>query len=352
LQPTGVAVVARNFTHRTTAGTASNLSYSNLDLAFNAGAVTSGAFGGTLFAPDVPNFTLEYRREVGGDANQVWQTIVRRGQLGAIAGNITGLAFLPAASGVHYDESLEIRMARATPGYALSPTFAANLTNPTTAFAVAHHSWHLAAGEWAEVGLQRPFAYDGQSDVVIEVRATGNHLGAAGGFRSGGVPMPRVHASGFARGSPPATGTVDDLGLRLRLAFDCASAAEFGTACGLLRAGHQGSPVRGTTLTFTLANAVPNSGAFLAAGFGNGAPYPMDLGQYGLRNCVLWHDVVTTVFRLTSAGGTSQHPFALPNVVDVVGIQLLAQWFQPDAAQPGGITASGYTRVLIGNQDP
>jgi len=350
--PAGIAIVARDFNHSHTLGPGTQLSFSNVDAACSVGAITTGTFSGTLLANDHPNVTLRYRTDAGAETNQVYQAVVRHGQLGAIPGNITGLSFVPAATGTHYNESLEIRMALLSPGAALDPTFATNLQNSVSVLSAVDHSWLVTGSEWNVIGLQRSFAYDGISDVVVEVRTTGNHSSAAGGFLRGTGSIPRVWASGFPAIAAPNLGTVDDLGLRMRLDFDCAIASEFGTSCGPLRAGHQALPIHGTTFEFTLDGAIPNSGAFLALGFSTRPPYPQDLGVLGFTNCKLWHSIVTPVFKLTSASGTASHPFLLPNTPDFDGVRVLGQWFQPDPSQAGGITASNYTRMVIGRDTP
>ena len=354
LQPIGVAVVARNFTHSTTTGNGANQAHGDANLAFTAGAVTTGRFAGALSSPQVPNFTLQYRTDSGGTVNQVWQAIVRQGQIGNVPTNITDLGFVPADSGVHYNETLQIRMALVTPGHTLSSSFAANLPAPTLVLDVADHSWPLTADAWNEIGLQRPLAYDGLSDVVIEVRTTGNHHTGTGGFRRGNVAIPRVWASGFGHGLAPASGTIDDAGLRMRLSLNCAAAGEYGTSCGPLRAGHTNAPIHGTTFTFGLDNAEPNSGAILAAGFHNSPPlYPQSLnvfGNLGLTNCYQWHDALTTVFKLTDPAGMATHDFPLPNTTGFDGVLIYGQWFQIQAN--GDATASNYTRVLIGADTP
>ena len=351
LQPVGLAVVARNFNHSHTTGNGTNQSYLDGNLAFNSGAVTTGTFAGTVQAPEVPNFTVEYHPDAGSSVNQLYQTILRKGQLGNIPGEITGLGFVAESTGVHYNESLRIRMALVPIGYVLNSTFASNMPAPTTVLDITDHSWHTTADQWNEVGLQQPFLYDGASDVVVEVLAMGNHHPNAGGFRRGSVAIPRLSASGWAYGQPPASGTLDDSGLRMRVDLDCANSAEFGTSCGPLRGSHLGPPLAGRTFKFQLDGAVPGAGALLSAGFQNGAPYPQSLGIFGLINCMQWHDVVTTVFKLTDPSGTATHDFPLPNTHIYNGVTIYCQWFQPDPSQPGGITTSNYTRMVIGTTD-
>ena len=106
--------------------------------------------------------------------------------------------------------------------------------------------------------------------------------------------------------------------------------------------------------TFALDNAEANSGAFLSVGFHNSPPpFPQSLnafGHLGLTNCYQWHDALATLFKPTNATGQATHDFPLPNVSTFDGMLMFSQWFQIQAS--GDVTASNYTRVIIGADTP
>lgn len=344
----GLAIVARNFAHRYTNGTGSNQTYSDANLTAAFGAATNVPFGGAPFSPRVGNVTFKYLRDDSSWVNQRYQTILRREELRA-AGPITGIAFAAVTSQVHWNNSLLVRMAHVPAGTVLSSTFASNLPSPTTVLNSSNYTWRTTADTWTEIGFQTPFVYDGTSDVVVDIIAQGNVASlAAGAFRSSPT-QERVYNYGWTGAVAPTTGTYrSSFGLRMRVHFHCATAAEFGAACGPLRNEHLGSGARGTTFWYDLYDAVPNSGAIVALGFQNTAPYPTSLTPYGMTNCFAFHDAASTVFRSTNASGFATHPIAAPNSAAYDGITIYGQWYQLDATQPGGLTVSGYTRWILG----
>lgn len=61
----------------------------------------------------------------------------------------------------------------------LGTTFATNLTNPVTVFNGTFDLPAVSAGDWVEIPLTTPFAYNGRDNLVLEIGGTG---GTAGGF--------------------------------------------------------------------------------------------------------------------------------------------------------------------------
>jgi hypothetical protein len=61
----------------------------------------------------------------------------------------------------------------------LGTTFATNLTSPVTVFNGTLDLPAVSAGDWIEIPLTTPFAYNGRDNLVLEIGGTG---GAAGGF--------------------------------------------------------------------------------------------------------------------------------------------------------------------------
>ncbi|MBM4062762.1 MAG: hypothetical protein FJ265_16955 [Planctomycetes bacterium] len=340
----GFAIVARNFRHHYTNGNGSNENYNNADLAVACGSATNVPFTGLVFSPRVANMTFQYRRDDSTWTNQLYQTILRREDLGA-AGTIHGLAFSAGSTGRHWNRDLRVRMSHVPAGHTMSTTFATNLPTPITVLNASNYTWHVTANTWTEIGLQTPFVYNGTSDVVVEVYALANHNTANAGFHRGGEQ--RLYAYGWLFGAPPATGTLGNAASRMRVNFNCAVGTEFGTSCGPLAATHVGTPNRGAFAHYSLANAPAAAPAIIGLGFApiNGG---LSLTSYGFTNCYQWHDLPTTLFMLTSGSGTATHSISIPNSATYDGLKIYGQWFVLDGTQPGGLTVSNHIANMIG----
>lgn len=224
-------------------------------------------------------------------------------------------------------------------------TFDLNLPAPVTVLDQQNHSFEFATNEWREIGLQNPFAYNGTSDVVVDIVARGNWQTTPGTFNRGSEP--RVFATGWTT-TPPATGTVDALAARMRVSFHCANANEFGASCGPLEAGHVGDGRRNSTFFFTVANGPPSSVAFLGLGLANTSPFPVSLTPFGWTNCHGWHGADVMVGVSTTALGTASHPLVVPNTAANDGLKVYGTWITLDPNEPGGLTFSNYTRMIVG----
>jgi hypothetical protein len=340
----GVAVVARNFDHRYTNGANT---YSNASLTYTAGAATNVPFTSPVFSPRTANVGFYFRTDTSSWTNQKYQTLLRREELGS-AGTINGLAFSPGSTGKHFNRELVVRMSHVPAGYTLSTTFANNMPAPVTVLSQWNQSWHVTADAWTEIGLTSPFAYNGTSDVVVEIFARGNHNTASAGFnRASGVP--RVAAYGFAWDAVPATAATNDTaGQRVRVNINCAVGTEYGSSCGPLRALHYGTPNRGGVAWFDVYDALPNGALFVGLGFNVSTPFPVGLTNFGFTNCLAFHDYPVALFKIADATGFSTHSISVPNSVIYDGTRVHGQWFGLDPAQPGGLTASNYVTNLVG----
>lgn len=343
--PHGIAVVARNFLHRYTTG---GNSYSNADVTINLGSASTAPFGGSLFTPRTCNISIVYQRDDASWHNQIYQTVLRAQDLGG-AGSITGLAFAPSQTGRHINRVLQIRMAHKPAGYALSTTFATNITGNTLVLAETDHVWHNVANTWNEIGLETAFAYNGTSDIVVQIFARGNHMstGTAGGFHRG--TEQRLWAAGWPFASQPATGTLDNAATKMRAEFACANSGYFGTSCGPARSDSVGLPRTGTTYRLDIHDAVPSSGAVVVIGLTRAAT---NLTSSGFTNCRAWNDNVASTFKVTDAGGFSFHNVAIPNTTAFNGLRLYSYWANLDSTQPGGLTFTNGVRGVIGSTAP
>ena len=334
-----------------TNGTGTNQSYNTTDVAVSLGSSKNGPPGtaGTVFSPRVANMTLQYRRDGAQGSNIRYQTIVRREELGT-AGAIRGLSFSfgGTGSGRHWNDSLLVRMSHVPAGHVLSSTFATNLPAPVTVLSADNYSWGYDDDSWTELGLGTPFPYNGTSDLVIDIVARGNWQTVSGGFHDSDEP--RVYNAIWS-GLTPVSGTVDvDQALRMRVSFNCASANEHGASCGRLRASHSGDGRRGSTFHFRLLDGPPNLFAILSLGLNNAAPLPLSLTGFGWTNCYAWNDPVVLPTVNTNGSGVGDYPLVVPNNAALDGSIVFGQWFTFDTSEPGNLTFSDQTRVLVGLQ--
>ncbi|MCR9247618.1 MAG: S8 family serine peptidase [bacterium] len=350
----GIAVVARNYDSNYTNGANT---YSNADLTVDTGAASSGTFSGSQFSPRTGNFRLRYQRDSATWHNQKYQTILRCDELGG-AGDITGLSFASSASSVHYNRIMRIRMTHKPAGYALSTNFNTNISGSTTVLSEVDHSWEVRANAWNEIGLQNSFAYDGVSDVVVELMCRGNHTstGSVDEFhRDPNANTPRAFACGWPWSSEPSTTTggtavegIDNFGTMVRAEFACANVGDFGTSCGTADGYAASTPVAGTSYAYRLQNAPANAGAFIIMGFGvPGTP----LSTSGFDGCYAWIDNVASVFKLTSASGFASHTVNVPNTTIYDGLIINGYWAALDSNAAGGLTFTNYTRAIIGQSN-
>lgn len=346
----GVAVIARNFDHRYTNGTGGNQAYSNAEVSLALGEAASTPFGQT-YSPRVANIGLRYNTDDAAWVNQRYQTIVRQADL-LTAGEISNLAFSCTQAVRHFNRQLRVRMSHVPSGHVMSTTFATNLPTPVTVMDRWDYTWHTAANNWAEIGFTSPFVYDGVSDVVVEIYARGNtstgfpNASNRVDFNSG--PQERLYAFGWPFATVPATGTYSaNSGLRMRVNYNCATFSEYGTSCGSLTTAYFSTPNRGGYAWYDLNGAPANGGVILGLGMAT-TTFPTSLSSYGFTNCNVYHDLGTSLFKITDAGGSTYHGFSIPNVPALDGVRLHGQWFALDATQAGGITASNYITNVIG----
>lgn len=341
----GVCVVARDFHTRYTSGANS---YGDANMTLSLGSAMAAPFApGIVNTPRTANVSIVYRADTAAYHNELYQTILRRDDLGP-AGTITGLAFAPSQSGRHMNRFLVVTMSQVPMGHVMSTTFANNLPAPVTVLNATDYSWELTGNAWNDVGLAAGFGYDGAHDVVVQILARANHSTATpGGFHRGG-DVERVYATGWPFTAQPATGARDTAGTKLRVQFNCAAAGSYGTACGYVSAAPSGSPLAGGSFGFE-AFGSPNNGAIIMLGL---TSQSVTLHPYGFTNCWQWTDGVATTFHPGNPAGHMTHAVAIPNTAAFNGLMIYGQWFQLDGTQPGGLSASNYVRALIGQQLP
>jgi hypothetical protein len=343
----GFAINANNFAHRYTNGANT---YNNSVMTIDAGSGSNGLFGGGVFNPRSANITMKYRTADATAQNMRYQTILRSDELGG-PGDITGLAFSGQSNGRHFNSNLTVRMAHKPAGYTLVSNFNTNISGSTTVLSSNLHTFEYRDGQWRNIGMQNPFAYNGTSDVVVEIVARGNVQTTTG---SGIGPFeidsdrPRVFAQNWDL-STPTTGTVATTsGLRMRVEFGCANANQHGSSCGTLESAHSGSSALGSTFNFNVSGATPNFVAFLGLGENNSFPYPLALTNFGWTNCNAFSQSITTIGVNTNGSGSASYSIGVPNNTALTGYKVFGQWVGIDTSEPGDLTFSGLTRMICG----
>ena len=343
----GFLIHANNWSHRYTN---SADTYNDSTLSINLGSATNTLHSGAVFSPRTANVQLRYRQADQSAQNMVYQTILRSDELGG-PGVITGLAFAAAADGRHFNSSLKIRMAHQPAGYTLSTTLADNISGGALCLDANLHSFDCHGDEWANVGLQGSFAYDGSSDVVVEVLARGNVQTTTGASVGGFYSDPnrsRVVANNWDQTVPASGVFFADKALRMRVEFGCANANGHGASCGSLESDYWGSSALGATFYFEVEGATPNFFAFLGLGTTTAAPYPLDMSAFGWTNCTSFAPWVTSLNVLTGPTGSASYALSVPNNPMVTGAQVYGQWLNLDTSEPGNLTFSGLTRMICG----
>ena len=75
---------------------------------------------------------------------------------------------------------------------------------------------------------------------------------------------------------------------------------------------------------------------------------PLSLTPLGWTNCTAFQDAATTATVATSAAGAGSYGLPIPNNPALDGTTIFGQWLTLDANEPGLLTFSGQTRVMVG----
>jgi hypothetical protein len=277
-----------------------------------------------------------------------YQTRCTAADLGAAANLITGLGFASCNTGrAHYD-AMEVVIDHIPPAQPTSTTFASNLTPAaTTVLSATNYTWNLASNAWVEIGLQNFFVYNGVDDIIVQITMV-NGIAPAGFHRGTRQRIYWIAASG----SPPAIGSTDSAAGKVEVSMLMARTSSLGDGClgsnGTPTESFTGSPQVGNTISFDLANGVPNGVGLLIAGTTNGFPFPFDLTSLGAPTCFAYTDLAFTSVVLLDPAGAGTFPLAIPS--SLVGFRFFTQYAVLDLpANQFGFTTSNYLNVLTGN---
>jgi hypothetical protein len=248
-----------------------------------------------------------------------------------------------------------VRMRQTSIGQ-LSSFFAANVTGPfQDVMILDDHVGLLGVGPaWVPLGLQQPFLFiPGRGDLLIELEVTGGRVLEEASFNNLTPGYVGSMLSAEDEASPPTSGVFAQPP-SLRFCVDRAEISEPGQACGGASnqppvLGLQGTPSIGGQTSFWLSNAPPNALAFLALGFDNRPPFPLDLTAMGAPGCKQYFPV-SVVHALVADGlGIAEHVEQIPNNQSLIGSVVFGQHLVLSAGSNalGGLT-SNYGRLLIG----
>ena len=291
--------------------------------------------------------------------NQRCQIFVPKTSIGAAPYIIRSLAFASCGTGQRTFDSLKITFDHiAAP--TLSNTFASNLSaSAQLVLDVAGYGWENSVGLWSSIGLQNSFLFDpALGNLVIDIEARGGRLTpttSPAGF-AGSSGFQRVYAFGWT-GSPPASGSSDQAGLKVQLCADLAYATPFGAGCkggnSLVPAlGYPVAPKLGaSTFSIDLAQAAASSVAFLLFGVTNAAPgLPIDLTVINMPGCTLYVSQDIVIPFATSAAGAGSVPLPIANSAALIGVRVFNQSFVVDPGANGlGFAASNPGWFLVGS---
>jgi hypothetical protein len=297
-------------------------------------------------------------------ANQKYQTILTAAQLGFTspgAGTICDLAFAPCVSGTRVFSTIEVKMDYVK-GTTLNQTFSANITSKAvTVLKAANYEWHNTASQWNRIGLQRTFPYiSSLGNLCIEITVTGAGLittsSSFPGYRTGAFE--RRYAFGWSTSSgPPANAANSSPSMaaqKVEVLFGMNDLHTFGSGCP--GSNNQtptlsltGSAKLGQTVGIDLANALANAGFFLNVASTTYQP-PTDMGAFGAGGCRLYSPVQLLFVGATTSTGTYSLKVKIPNDRNFICQRAYLQYFPFDKkANPLGLTATNYGRVLAGN---
>lgn len=254
---------------------------------------------------------------------------------------------------VHWQFSdLKIRMGY-TANMTLDTTFAQNYAAPLTEVMHARDYDVYLTTNWSDFGMQTPFYYiPGLGHLLIEIECVNgtilppyvNHAWAQDGIVWG--------VRGGSGVAIPTTGTTWRMP-RLRLCTDRADLSVHGQPCGSAATapllGLSGNSSLGNQTTFWVSNAPANSLSFLAFGFDNAPPYPIDMASLGASGCLQYIPFTVVSPVVTDSFGVGRHALTIPNQLGLIGVIVMGQYvvLAPSANTLGALT-SNYGRVLVG----
>ncbi|MEM7202387.1 MAG: hypothetical protein AAF628_19100 [Planctomycetota bacterium] len=276
--------------------------------------------------------------------SQRTQIVVTAAELGQAPRTIHNLAFAPCGSGLRTYGRLIINMSHHTGP--LSATFDDNFVGRETKLLDRRgYEWPNTAGQWANIGLTQPFAYDPtQGDLLVEIIARNSDFtGADPTMRADQRPV--VHACCFS--PTPRTGTLTNTSAKLRLSDSRGYIDSFGQGCGTgpLSLDVTGTPNLGGRIDLAMTGGNPSAQPTLGGVLMGATPGGFSLDQF----CYVYFRSVFAL-RLPVQGGTSPTlSLPMPTSPALVGGKFYLQGVNYDpAATTFGFATSQYVVITLG----
>jgi hypothetical protein len=273
----------------------------------------------------------------GSNGEWRYQAVFTATQLGSTPFILTGLSWAPCSTGTFAAKKFQIRVAHLSG--APTNNMDSNLgRSPTIVRNEGPITWQPQNATWSPIPLDCPFAYDGRSSLVVEVRY-------AGGAVSGGFSGPVVRASVAPRIYAYGTG-----------AYTNATGSNPSNAAFKVRITHadvtpsSAAPSIGSTVGLLL-DSYPEAGGFYmaASSFGTG---PFMLGCWTVKLdadplfLVTLLNLAPTLFQSYQANldkaGQAKAAVAIPRLPALVGISIHTAFMVPTA---GVISDTGSFKI-------
>ena len=274
-------------------------------------------------------------------ADQRGQFLVRSTYLPSSPGLVKSLGFAPGYGGTFLYEAMVINLGFNTTG-SLGANFRNNFKGqPLTVLNRFDFSWPVTANQWNRIPLERPFIYNGQDNLVVEIFATGSDRNNKGvSFRTGSEPRaylynntPTAAIRTFGQGCKGSSGKVPAMEIR---SYPLIGAT-------LFEVGLQQAPASAPALLF-----LGNSNTAFA-----GLPLPFDLVGIGAPGCPLNASILAQVGGAAGAGGELVLNLPIPDSSALESAVFYGQWAMVDgAANPAGLTTTAGLEVTTGSVTP
>jgi hypothetical protein len=75
---------------------------------------------------------------------------------------------------------------------------------------------------------------------------------------------------------------------------------------------------------------------------------PVSLTPLGWTNCAAFLQPDVLAAQPTTVGGSASYSITVPNGPALDGARVSGQWIALDPSEPGGLTFSGATRLIVG----